>query len=351
VKIGITTFQWGTNYGAVLQAFALQQYLERCGYEVEIINYVPFKVKALQMLSLIKNHKPAELLKEYRLNKFRKKYLKMSKGIYHNSASLKSNCHKYDSYICGSDQIWNEWFVLSSEANPNLSCYLDFAKTDKARISYATSFGTDKLSDKVVNLIKPELQKFKKISVRENTGKAIVENMGLHAALAADPTLLLKRESYERLMENKRIKERYQLFSYILHENQVTAKAANDYVFRKYFRAGIDKKYNGEPIGILEWLYNVKNAKFVVTNSFHGAIFSIIFHTPFVVVPVENSGMNDRIATLLNAVDLTGRMIETFDEATIDIAINQPINWDQVDERVCFLRDIAHDFLKNALSK
>ena len=69
MKIGIITFHWGTNYGAVLQAFALQQYLERCGYEVEIINYVPFKVKALQMLSLIKNHKPAELLKEYRLNK------------------------------------------------------------------------------------------------------------------------------------------------------------------------------------------------------------------------------------------------------------------------------------------
>lgn len=350
MKIGIITFHWATNYGAVLQAFALQQYLESCEYEVEIINYVPFKVKALLILLAIRKHKPAELLREYKLNKFRKKYLPLSKGMYHSSASLKRNCHKYDAYICGSDQVWNEWFVLSSETNPNLSYYLDFVKVDKARISYATSFGTDKLSDKVVNLIKPEMQKFKKISVRESTGKVIVENMGLQAALAADPTLLLKRESYERLMENKRIKERYQLFSYILHENQATAKAVNDYIYKKYFHTGIDKKYNSEPISILEWLYNIKNAKFVVTNSFHGAIFSTIFHTPFVVLPVENSGMNDRIATLLQAVGLTGRVIETFDEATIDMVINQPINWDQVDERVCCLRDVAHDFLKNALN-
>ena len=349
MKIGIITFHWATNYGAVLQAFALQHYLQSRGYKAEIINYVPCRVKFRLLMSAIKNLRVNEVLKECGITKFRKDHLILSGRIYHNSSSLARNCHEYDVYICGSDQIWNEWFVLSSEASPNLSYYLDFVKNNKTRISYATSFGTDRLSQKVIDLVKPELQKYRNISVRENTGKAIIENLGLHATLVADPTMLLGREAYEKLIEDKRFKKRYQLFSYILHQNQATAHEVSEYIFSKFFDNSVDKRYSNEPINMLEWLYNAKNAKLTLTNSFHGVIFSIIFRTHFIVVPVESSGMNDRIDTLLNALNLTERKIETFDQDKIDIMLAQNIDWAQVEERAAFLRKVAFDFIEQSL--
>lgn len=349
MKIGTITFHWGINYGAVLQAYALQQYLKQNQYDTEIINYIPFRVKLIQTIIRVKNLKISEFVKEKRINRFRKQCLNLSRKTYYTNSSLIKKCHDYGVYICGSDQIWNESFALFAEGRPTLSYYLNFVKTDKTRISYATSFGTNKLSPKVINLVKPELKKFKNISVRENTGKAIIQDMGFQATLVVDPTLLLEREPYENLIENKRIKEQYQLFSYILHKNQTTANAINDYVFDKYFNKSVDKKYNQEPIGIIEWLYNVKNSRFVLTNSFHGAIFAIIFHKSFIVIPVEGSKMNDRITTLLSSVGLENRIIDRFNENEIDKLMKETIEWEQVDSKVQQLRKSSVEFLQKAL--
>ena len=348
MKIGTITFHWGTNYGAVLQAYALQQYLKQNQYETEIIDYIPLRVKLIQVILRIKNLKISEFIKEYRIEKFRERYLELSKKKYCSNGNLVKDCHSYDVYICGSDQVWNESFTLSAEGKPTLSYYLNFVKNGKTRISYATSFGTDKLRQKVIDLIKPELKKFKSISVREVTGKTIVEDIGLEAMLVIDPTLLIDKETYEKLFVNIRVNDNYQLFNYILHQNQTRAHAITDYIYDKHFDAE-DKKYDQEPIGIIEWLYGIRNAKFVITNSFHGAIFSIIFHTPFIVVTVENSGMNNRITTLLDAVGLNDRIIDTLDNIVIDNLIGKSIDWNQVDERVRSLRKDSSDFLKQAL--
>ena len=349
MKIGTITFHWASNYGAVLQAFALQRYLLINGYDTEIINYIPFRIKFYQILSNVKNMRVNNQIKEYRINKFRKQCLKVSSQKYYTNNNLIKKCHEYDVYICGSDQVWNESFTLTAEGKSTLSYYLNFVNTNKTRISYATSFGTDKLTSKVINLIKPELEKFKSIGVRENTGKEIINNMGLQATLVADPTLLLRRESYEKLIENKNIKEQYQLFSYILHNNQIIASSINDYVFDNYFDKKVDKKYNQEPIGIFEWLYNVQNANLVLTNSFHGTIFSIIFHTPFIVVPVKGSEMNDRIKTLLNSICLENRIVDRFDKNDIDKLMQESINWDRVDNKVQQLRRSSIEFLDKVL--
>lgn len=352
MKIGTITFHWATNYGAVLQAYALQQYLQQNQYETEIIDYIPFRVNIYQIIMRVKDWELSEFIKEYRINKFRKQYLKFSTKTYYTNSSLMKKCHHYDIYICGSDQVWNESFTLFAEGKPTLSYYLNFVKNGKLRISYAASFGTDKLSPKVISLVKPELEKFKSISVRENTGNTIIENLNMKATLVVDPTLLIEREEYERLFKNKKVRDKdiYQLFSYILHKNQNTANVIADYVFDKYFNSTKDKKYDQAPIGIIEWLYNIDHAKFVLTNSFHGAIFSIIFHTPFIVVPVENSGMNSRVTTLLDAVGLNERMIYILNETKIDYLFAKRIDWHQVDERVRVLREDSIDFLEKAFN-
>ncbi|MHB8126270.1 MAG: polysaccharide pyruvyl transferase family protein [Desulfitobacteriaceae bacterium] len=349
MKIGTITFHWATNYGAVLQAYALQQYLKQNQYETEIIDYIPFRVKIIQTIMHIKNLKISEFIKEYKINKFRERFLNLSEKKFYTNSNLIKDCHSYDCYICGSDQVWNEYFTLFAEGKLTLSYYLNFVKKGKTRISYATSFGTDKLSQKVIDLVKPELEKFKSISVREITGKAIIENIGLQAILVVDPTLLIDKETYEKLFEDRKINDAYQLFAYILHQNQTTAHAITDYIYDKYFDAEKDKRYGQDPIGIIEWLYGIKNAKFVVTNSFHGAIFSIIFHTPFIVVAVEGSGMNNRITTLLDTVGLNERIIGTLDNTIIDSLITESIDWNQVDERVRSSRKVSSDFLRRAL--
>jgi polysaccharide pyruvyl transferase WcaK-like protein len=349
MKIGTITFHWATNYGAVLQAYALQHYLKRNRLETEIINYIPFRVKLIQVLSRIKHLEMSEFIRENKINSFRKQFLNISAKTYYTNNSLIKRCHDYDVYICGSDQIWNESFTLKAEGKPTLSYYLNFVKNEKRRISYAASFGANKLSTKVINLVKPELKKFHSISVREKTGEKIIQNMGFKATLVADPTLLLDKEAYECLIEKKVLKEEYQLFSYILHKNQATANAINEYIFDKFFNKNLDRKYNKEPIGIFEWLYNVRNSRLVVTNSFHGTIFAILFHTPFIVVPVENSGMNNRITTLLNVIGLSERIINTLDETEIDRLLAEDIDWRKVDDKVEDLRAQSIQFLEKSL--
>ncbi|WP_169891051.1 polysaccharide pyruvyl transferase family protein [Litchfieldia alkalitelluris] len=349
MKVGTITFHWATNYGAVLQAFALQQYIISLGYQTEIINYIPFKVKATGILANIKNIRINELIKEKRINKFRKNNLALSTKTFYSNKELVEKCTDYNVLICGSDQVWNEWFLLHSENDVNKSYYLNFAKDKDVRISYATSFGTNELKSEVSEIIAPELKKFKNIGVRENTGKDIVGKLGLQATRVVDPTLLVDKSIYENLLINKKNKKTVQLFSYILHENQNLAHQIKDYLYNDKLNGFRDNLYNNEPIELIDWLYKIKNAKFVVTNSFHGVVFSIIFHKPFIIVPVEGSKMNDRILTLLDALDLMNRKIDIYDEGLISNLYNEKIYWDMVDEKLKTLQETSREFLDNAL--
>lgn len=349
MKIGTITFHWATNYGAVLQAYALQSHLRIKGYETEIINYIPSKLKVRRILSDIKNLNVKNLIKEYRINKFRKGNMYLSKEKYYSNSELLQKGHAYDVYICGSDQVWNEWFLTSSEKDINLSYYLNFVKENKTRISYATSFGTERLSPKTKSIVKPELEKFKSIGLRENTGKEILGDLGMDSSLVVDPTLLLEKKEYINLIEKVKKKEKFELFSYILHENQENAEQISSYIFEKYFDSRKDKKYHDQPIGVDEWLYSLSTSKFVLTNSFHGVVFSLIFHKPFIVVPVKGSKMNDRINTLLSAVKLKNRIIENFEKGTINELMAEKIDWESVDCKIKDLRRDSEQFLDKSL--
>lgn len=345
MKIGIITFHWATNYGAIMQTYALQKYLQFCGHEVEIIDYRPrlllFKMRVLQLIHSDKQ----TFTKEKNLKNFRKEHLNLTKK-FGNNCELEALENTYDVVICGSDQIWNPSFTMNAEGKVTLSYYLNFTNTAK-KIAYAVSFGTEQLPQDMINCIYPEIKQFSMLSARENSGVQILKNMGFEAQLVLDPTLLLEGKDYLRFVhpESKHIG----IFSYILHENQNTAYELFDLLSQqKSFQNKENIQSSSE--SLTEWLSNIYHAEFVVTNSFHGTVFSILFHKPFLVVPVENSGMNDRIETLLSGLNLLDRYLLTYNEQNVMHLLAQDMDWQEVENLLKQLRKKSKLFLENSLN-
>ncbi len=340
-KIGTITFHWATNYGAVLQAFALQQFLIKQGYDTEIIDYRPYRVMLLQRLNGILKRDVETFRKEKKLKDFRNKELKRSRKIYKKQEALEKGFGNYDVLITGSDQIWNQSFTLGAEGKPTLSYFLQGANEDCKRIAYAVSFGTEHISDRYKQITKKEILKFNAISVRENSGLDILQKYGVKGTLVCDPSLLLERTDYERLLLNQEYKSS-EVFSYILHHDaiamQVAVKVNAIWGYDQFSPCSFQK-------GMYEWLYQIKHAGVVVTNSFHGVMMSLIFNTPFIVVLIKGSGMNDRLYTILRELNLEDRIIDTFDEVKIERLCKEEIQWSSANEKMQILKDISREFL------
>ena len=329
MKVGILTFHWGANYGAVIQAYALQQHIASLGHTVEIIDYNPIKTKLIQFIQTCLSRDFKKLKKSKMIKQFVKENLSLSKRTYFTSKSLLKCKDEYDVVFCGSDQVWNESFLFYSESKPNPSYYLSFVGSNTKRCAYAISFGTESLQEKTKDVVLKEINKFSHISARENTGIEILKDLGFESQLVSDPTLLLSADDYSRLLDKKSYKTN-KAFCYILHNNQTTAKKICNYVDNTVELCPCISEY--------EWLHKIKNSEIVVTNSFHGIMFSIIFNTPFIAITVEGSGMNDRIYTILEKAGLSDRIITEFDKEKIDKIRATNINWEEVS---CNLSDFV----------
>ena len=346
-KIGTITFHWATNYGAVLQSYAMQKKLREIGYNTEIINYEPFTEKIFQLLDIIKNHKYDQIKKEKELRKFRKEQL-LTSPKYYSNRSLRRCSDEYSAIIVGSDQVWNISFTLYSELKPTLSYFLNFAGNKTRKIAYAASIGANNVSEKYKNLVLPELKRFNYISMREESGLNIIKGMGIECELVCDPVVLLDKKEYCALIEGKTF-EREKVFVYILHNNQKVAVDIVDYV--KSVFGMLDSGKQDSSYGMYEWLYKIKNAEYVISNSFNGIAMALIFNKPFIAIPVENSEMNDRITTLLKSVDLLDRVINTFCKDTIDFVLSSRIDWNDVNKKMEELRNKGIVFLSRSLSE
>lgn len=358
MTIGILTFHWATNYGAVLQAYALQLFLSRLGHDVRIIDYMPRRfIKSFAGCFASKRPRAikralAEYVKEKQFITFRKKHLKLT-SRYFSLQEMRMNPPKYDVYICGSDQIWNMWFVMNGEGRITTSYFLDFGSKMTTRIAYAVSFGCTEYSNQVQRIVAPLLKNFIAISMREETGCDIVRSMGFdNVALMPDPALLLSSKEYDKLITCTASRKSPFIFFYLIHNRQNTATQMESY-FRDTLREHIvsTKQYRYSFIGVPEWLFLIKNSKFIVTNSFHGVVFSIIYKKDFIAIPVEGPsvGMNDRIFTLLKQVNLQDRVLSNCDTSRISNLLLKPIIWDNVEIIIHALRKEAEIFLANAL--
>lgn len=351
MKVATITFHWATNYGAVVQAYALQQHLIQQGYQTEIIDYKPVRARLVRALLRVRSKDLSEFRREVKINAFRRKYLNVSRRTYGTSRALMHAGAPYDAFICGSDQIWNEWFTLNADGKQTLSYFLNFVPPEKARVSYGASFGADRLSDRMSALVKPELSKFRRLGVRENTGLQIIADMGMKAKVVVDPTLLLSREAYEGLISFNKPTKAYPFFEYILHDGQGAIQRVGESIFTKSFADLGRDRYKREVIGVLDWLYHLRHAEVVLTNSFHGVAFCLIFHRSFVAMPVEGLGdsMNDRLVTLLESVDLADRIVGTSDEGRVEAVLSKKIDWDSVDASLALVKRESEGFLEEAL--
>lgn len=341
-KIATMTFHWATNYGAVIQAYALQQYLLSIECQTEIINYVPWSVSLQQSIDWRRNKKSEMFCKEKKLEEFRKSNLLRTEKIIRSKA-LSKYCDEYSAIICGSDQIWNEAFTLKGEFRPTLAYFLDFAGKNTKRIAYAASFGTTRTSKAYDKCVSKEIARFSEISVRETTGRTIVSNYGKKASVVCDPTLLLKQEEYLKLIKDTSIKTS-KVFDYVLHDHTETRKVAG-YIIDKRNGSIIDYSTDG----IQEWLCRINEAEIVVTNSFHGVMLSLILNRPFIAILINGSGMNDRLITILNEVGLESRILYDFDENRIDAICSSKIDWNIVNDKLDTLRNKGRQFLRDAI--
>jgi len=358
MKIGILTFHWATNYGAVLQAYALQTYLVMYGHDCKIIDYVPYGCKKnlfrcfLTRFPLRIPHNILDYQKENRMIRFRQRHLRLTRN-YGSWAELQKDPPDCDVYVCGSDQIWNPSFTRKGEGKATLSYFLDFGGEQKKRLAYAASFGCTSYPADLINIIKAPLQRFKALSVRENTGLAILDKMGIPgASLVPDPTMLLRLVDYKGLLPHSEKTAVDSVFVYALHSGQKTIQEIRCHLEERSKQA---IQYTGfhshSLLSIEEWLAAIARSKAVVTNSFHGVIFSILFEKPFVAVAVEGhgSGMNDRINTLLENLGLEGRIVTTCENERLVDLLYKPIDWRTVGIRLTSIRDAGTRFFERHL--
>lgn len=366
MKIGIITF-WDSqdNYGQIMQGYALSQYLTKAGHEVSIIRYLPYhkasKIETLQKLN------PMHLLAYYKYRKeqknlqtvvgvtrnfdgFRSAHMKYTEKVYHGFEQLwHEDWSEYDAFVCGSDQIW------SPKPEEQLNAYfLQFAPFKSLRIAYAPSFGRSVLPEDYQNQLHELLQHFDAVSVREKEGVDFCTNAGVEGTLVCDPTLLLEYEDYRKLTG---VDDRdHHVFCYLINwptlfpTNDVRNVAASYDGVHYFCTNGQEQIFDYEKNQTVDnWVASIQKSDLSLTNSFHGTVFSILSHTPFVSFPLtgESAAMNNRLFSLLNKLGLEDRIYR--EGINLHDIICKPIDWTEVDTRLQVFREESENFLQNAL--
>lgn len=364
MKIGILTQPLATNYGGLLQAYALQKILSEKGHDVTIIqrekNSVYYKILRKIKALVCKNYtymssKTIHYVSQ-EIDKFiNNNIVNRTKKINSTKALIREiNKYNFDAYVVGSDQVWRPSY------SPNIyNYYLDFIE-EKAvkKIAYAASFGVEQWEYTVKETKRcAELAKsFDLISVREDSGINLCGNyLGVNAIHVLDPTMLLPkndyidiiRQEYKDWDDNLCFNEN--LFCYFLDSNvekeALANKIANVYSLSLLF--SMPKKYKGGNLNneniypsVSFWLSCFVKSSYVLTDSFHGCVFSIIFNKPFWVILNPNRG-NSRFTSLLKLFGLENRIVKDFNITQWD----SDISWNLVNDKLSILRKRSLDFI------
>lgn len=373
MKIGIVTY-WDSsdNYGQIMQGLALQRFLRSLGHDPFIIRFheeVPStslcgkisKLSPLYLWQYIKYRKAISNALVFnqnhprRFKEFKKNNIKYSKQEFWSfNELLCADWSEIDAFICGSDQIWSPKYL------PNwLSYTLAFAPMRCRKIAYACSFGRSSLDLKYTYQLKEQLKTFNAIGLREKTGVSICKNAGIaEAKLVCDPTLLLKANDYLDIV-NDISKKKNTAFIYLLNwEMDLPTQEINKYLNSQnikisYFptRGNENLWTSSQDLSINNWIREIALSQLVITNSFHGTVFSIIFHRPFVAFALQgkDAGMNDRLQTLLSAIGLENHIYTKDGELSIEAIASLPIDWQDIDKKLAILRQSGITLLDEGL--
>ena len=336
MKIGIVTWFHYRNYGTVLQAYALQKFLKSNGYNCVLVNYIPInnktfiekiksgnlkhriasKIESCRYKFLEPNIKEMILERNRAFENFVAYNIDFTQKSQTSSELFKLN-ETIDCFICGSDQIWNP-------ENFNGVYYLNFVNDKNKKISYAPSFGVGHIPTSKIEEIRQLVNKFDWLSVREDKGASILKELTQKdVEVVVDPTLLLSKTDWGQVSVNPNISEDY-ILCYFLGDRQEYWKAVqNIQRMTKYkviiiparFNAYLKKYEIRTSTSPEEFIGLIKNAKLVLTDSYHGVIFSLKFERDFYVFKrfkdKDKRSQNSRIYNILKMLNLEGRLIDS----------------------------------------
>ncbi len=356
MKTGILTFIHTGNYGAVLQSYAMQTLLNFLGVETEFIDYT--------CPSIQKNHDPKMLwhksglknkllfpvlyfvygkrLKNF--SKFENEHLKFSPVRYRRD-NIASCAERYENFLVGSDQVWNPALT-----NGDMSYFLDFISDDGKKLSYAASMGTADFPKEYEKPCTDLISSFSCVNVREKSSAQALKAAGINANSVLDPTLMLNKEHWMRFVGERPHKRKY-IFMYMppsdaesVRKIRAYAKENNFDVFR--FQKGIKPTYGFKtlntlsPTEFLTWLYH---SELVISGSFHGVCFSVLFEKKFLAFSSPTKNLTGRIDDLLSDLCLTEQKFKSE-------LVPSHINYTAVSERLNALRNESLKLLKQAVA-
>jgi len=376
MKIGIMTFWWSNdNYGQLLQCYALQKYLRDAGHDaylirydmtndytpplstkpiwkgalnvfnpIKLCKYILYRVQNKKLVTYIARGKAKNEQRNF--DGFRDKRIVQSEKLYNYYDELKTHPPKADVYIVGSDQIWNPLSIGASESQIK-AYFLDFGDLNVKRYSYAPSFAVEKLNDDFVEKISPLLKKFDYVSVREKSSVELCRKCGINnAEWVADPTILLEPNAYRVLYKDEAFQKPskpYVFFYFLGNGSDFSVENMYAWVKNKnldivYISANAQyDNYEKTYATIPEWIYLLEHAEYVVTNSFHCCVFSLIFQKTFGIIKVAGAlaSMNVRMSSLFEMFDLEDRFVFSSDFSIL----SKEIDWQLVNKKFEKLRN------------
>jgi len=351
MKLGILTYQWANNYGAVIQCDCLARAVVNHNHEAGIINYIP-PGNGLHWWQGWGLHKgtPSLSLKRLRFERFRKERLHLTRAC-RTVQQLRVMASELDGIIVGSDQVWNGHIVTAAE----LPYFLGFADRERCRlISYAATFGERNQPAHTRNGAGDLLKRFHAISVRDELSAELVRELsGRDADIVVDPTLLGSGLAYQ----NSPVTEDSYIAVYFI--STVHVGAGRIVVGEVRRSLGLPTITVGQPrtflntdddalsAGPYEWLEYLRRAAFICTDSFHGAALAIQYRKPFIAWPGIRSG---RVRSLLSKCGIENRLIEAGATAPIEQLVGSPIDYDSVLEQLRPSVKASQLFLERALS-
>lgn len=377
MKIGILTYHFSDNYGALFQAYALRQWFIQHGHDAVFVKYHPKYVEAggdicwkkplsksnvkvlfLKIMSL-KEKMFGNRAQKDGFNSFREIALGVTGEEYKDIKHLNRDRNTYDLLVCGSDQIWKP----SEHYGVDPVYFLSFETQGNPRkISYAPSFGKDTLEDLYVNDVASLIKALDAVSVRELSGCKIISQItGIEATCVPDPTFLIR--DYSSIMRPYSLgsKKSKHVFCYALRSRDTIGEVAE--ILAERLQCDLVSPHNPHrrwpEIGRtifpcpMQWLHLLSTSEYVVTNSFHGAALSILLNKKFVVIGLQGKrgDFNARVKNLLKLVGLESRYFEKVNSLTIDFLLNTIIDWDTVNGSVSKLREKGQSYLQDQLEK
>lgn len=357
MRIGILTQPLYANYGGILQNFALQQVLKRMGHTPITLDYMPSLSFGRYLLYVGKGilcslfPSKRHPIKPYRhflerpasIDSFVRSNIALTRTIPKYSERILKK-HKIEALIVGSDQVWR--YSYNSETIRDM--YLHFARNYPClRVAYAASFGEEtwKYPEIIVSEVRELAKLFDAVSVRENSGVGLCrDGLDINAYTVLDPTLLLSASDYAGFCADSNPEEQPYLAAYVL---DLTDKKL-EYIHNAAASKGLKVKMmtvSDVGVSIEDWLSTIKNAQYVITDSYHGCLFSIIFGKQFKAFINRERGA-DRFVTILGSLNLLGRLIDNPEEQLP----SDDIDYSAVYSCLKSLQEKSLSFLSSSLS-